>query len=286
MHHPAANALSSSDRGSGPYIKRFGRLERILHLMIIVSFFGLVMTGLPLLFLNEPWAHFLVRMHGGIGTAAIIHRCCAVITFTYAFLHFASLIWKFAHAEDKKEFFTGPNSMIPKAKDGKDMAQMFRYFFGRAPMPKFERYSYLEKFDYWAVTWGTTVIGGTGLLLWFPEFFSRFFPGWIFNVAIIIHGLEALLALVFKFTIHFFNGQLRPDKFPLDLVIFTGRATHQYIEEEHPLEYERLKREGRLAEKEVAPPPRWLYMFAATIGLSAIAIGLTLAVLVIWAIFR
>jgi cytochrome b subunit of formate dehydrogenase len=176
--------------------------------------------------------------------------------------------------------------MVPQPKDLRDMFAMFRWFFGRGPRPRFDRYSYLEKFDYWAVFWGVAIIGGSGLLLWFPELFARWLPGWVFNVAAIVHGDEALLALVFIFTIHFFNGQLRPEKFPLDLVIFTGRATKAYMEEEHPLELERLEREGNLEVHVAPPPPRGLYIASALIGTSAILLGLTIAGLVIWATFR
>ena len=85
--------------------------------------------------------------------------------------------------------------------------------------------TYWEKFDYWAVFWGMAIIGGSGLMLWFPEAFARVLPGWVFNIALLVHGEEALLAVGFIFTIHFFNSHLRPDKFPMDMVIFTGRVT-------------------------------------------------------------
>jgi cytochrome b subunit of formate dehydrogenase len=197
-----------------------------------------------------------------------------------------TLTRKLLAGPDRKQLFWGPNSMVPQPKDLRDMVAMFRWFFGRGPRPRFDRFSYLEKFDYWAVFWGVAVIGGSGLLLWFPELFARWLPGWVFNVAAIVHGDEALLALVFIFTIHFFNGQLRPEKFPLDLVIFTGRATKAYMEEEHPLELERLEREGTLEVLVAPPPPRGLYIASALIGTGALLIGLTIAGLVIWATFR
>jgi len=282
----AQRALATSDRGSGPYLWRFGPVERVLHLMVIISFFGLVVTGLPLHFAHEPWARFLIRMHGGVEVAGIIHRVCAVITFTYFTIHLVTLTRRLLRAENPRRLLWGPDSMVPQPKDLRDMIDTFRWFFGRGPRPRFDRYSYLEKFDYWAVFWGVAVIGGSGVLLWFPELFARWLPGWVFNVATIVHGDEALLALVFIFTIHFFNGQLRPEKFPLDLVIFTGRATQEYMEEEHPLELERLEREGLLAQRVAPPPPRWLYLASALVGTSAILVGLTLAALVIWATFQ
>ncbi|HUF68000.1 MAG TPA: hypothetical protein VMM79_05050 [Longimicrobiales bacterium] len=284
--HTPVRAVASSDRGKGPYLWRFSPLERVLHLMVIVSFFGLVITGIPLHFSHEPWAHFIIRLHGGVEVAGVIHRICAVITFAYFVTHVGSILRKLVLGPDRKRMLWGPDSMVPQPKDLQDLIQMLKWFVGLGPRPQFDRFSYLEKFDYWAVFWGIAVIGGSGLLLWFPEFFARWLPGWAFNVATIVHGDEALLALVFIFTIHFFNGQLRPEKFPLDLVIFTGRATTEYMEDEHPLELERLERD-RLLERRVAPPPpRGLYIAAAIFGAGAILIGLTLAGLVIWATFK
>ena len=150
----------------------------------------------------------------------------------------------------------------------------------------FDRYSYMEKFDYWAVFWGIAIIGGSGLLLWFPIFFSRFLPGWIFNVATIVHGDEALLAMGFIFTIHFFNSNLRPEKFPIDVVIFTGRARESYMKEEHPLEYEREHAAGNLAALEEPPPSRTAYLWSVTLGFIAIATGLVLTGLVLYAVLR
>jgi cytochrome b subunit of formate dehydrogenase len=252
--------------------------------MVIVSFFGLVVTGLPLHFSHEPWAAFIIRFHGGVETAGVIHRICALITFTYFFIHIGSILRKLS-GPDRGRMLWGPDSMVPQPKDLRDLLQMTKWFAGLGRPPRFDRFSYLEKFDYWAVFWGIAVIGGTGLLLWFPEFFARWLPGWIFNVATIVHGDEALLALVFIFTIHFFNGQLRPEKFPLDLVIFTGRATKGYMEDEHPLEVDRLKDTGLLEQRVAPPPPHGLYVAAAIFGAAAILTGLTIAGLVIWASF-
>ena len=125
---------------------------------------------------------------------------------------------------------------------------------GSGRSPTFDRWTYWEKFDYWAVFWGMAIIGGSGLLLWFPVFFGRLLPGWMFNIAALVHGEEALLAVGFIFTIHFFNGHLRPEKFPMDTVIFTGRISEHELKDERAVEYERSPREGALAAKE-APPP-------------------------------
>jgi len=279
-------AISASHRGPGPYFQRFTVLERTLHAFIIISFFGLVITGIPLHFSSSPWAGTFVKAIGGFQTAGFVHRFCAILTFGYFFTHVATLTVRAFRSTNKQDLLWGPNSMVPQPKDILDIVQQFRWFLGLGPRPKFDRFSYMEKFDYWAVFWGVAIIGGSGLLLWFPEFFSLLFPGWIFNIATIVHGDEALLALGFIFTIHFFNVHLRPEKFPIDVVIFTGSATEQYMEEEHPLEYERLKAEGRLESLEVEPPSTVFYGWSIILGFMALALGIGLIGLVIWSVLQ
>ena len=276
--------LSVSERGQGPLLWRFSRVDRVLHALMVISFLGLVVTEIPLHFSYAPWARRAVRFFGGFEAAGLIHRMCAIITFGYFFGHIITLIVRFRRAPSAKRFFLGPNSMVPQKKDLEDVIQQFKWYFGRGPKPRFDRFSYMEKFDYWAVFWGVAIIGGSGMMLWFPEFFSGFLPGWMFNVATIIHGDEALLALGFIFTIHFFNVHLRPEKFPIDLVIFTGRATAEYMREEHPLEYERLQAEGKLDERVAPPVDRTYYVWSIAMGFAALAMGVTTVALVIWTV--
>jgi hypothetical protein len=93
-------------------------------------------------------------------------------------------------------------------------------------------------------------------VMWLPGFFGSFLPGWVFNVAAIFHGEEAFLAVVFLFTVHFFNNHFRPDKFPLEVVMFTGTFSLEEFKHEHPLEYQRLVESGELESRLVdAPSP-------------------------------
>jgi cytochrome b subunit of formate dehydrogenase len=276
--------IAVSDQGQGPYLRRFGPVERTTHALVIVSFLGLVATGIPLRFAYAAWAAPFMRFLGGPGSAGFIHRFCATITFGYFFIHLGTVTRNLIRAKDKRAIFWGPQSMVPQPKDLRDVIGMFKWFVGLGPHPKFDRYSYMEKFDYWAVFWGVAIIGGSGLLLWFPTFFARFLPGWTFNIATIVHGDEALLALGFIFTIHFFNVHLRPEKFPIDLVIFTGRARAEYFEEEHPLEYERNREEGKLEALQVPAPSRATYLWSMALGFTALAVGVFLVLLVIYAL--
>jgi hypothetical protein len=130
------------------------------------------------------------------------------------------------------------------------------------------------------------IIGGSGLLLWFPAFFAHLLPGWLYNIALLIHGEEALLAVAFIFTIHFFNGHLRPDKFPMDTVIFTGSVDEKEFKAERPEEYERLLAEGRLDALVVPPPSSRLVRRGRIVGTLAIVVGLSLFGLIVYAVIN
>jgi hypothetical protein len=130
------------------------------------------------------------------------------------------------------------------------------------------------------------IIGTSGLMLWFPAFFARFVPGWVFNIALVVHGEEALMAMVFIFTVHFFNGHLRPDKFPMDLVIFTGRVSVEELKHERPAEYERMVAEDSLRDVMTSPPSVNLVTVGRLVGTLAVCIGLTVAVLAIYALLH
>ncbi len=262
---------------------RFSLFHRYMHGLVIISFLGLALTGMPLKYCNTKWAWDIAHCMGGFQAAGLIHRICAVITFGY-FLGHLIYLFHFFLFKNKEPFFKyilGPNSMVPNLKDARDLIDNIKYFIGMGPKPKFDRWTYWEKFDYWAVFWGMFMIGGSGLLLWFPTFFSNFFPGWVLNIAAIIHSDEALLASGFIFTFHYIHTHIRGDKFPMDSVIFTGRISLEELKEERPLEYERLVNEGRLNEIETEATPKWLKNFSKVVGFSALIVGLIIVGLII-----
>ena len=151
------------------------------------------------------------------------------------------------------------------------------------PRPQYGRWTYWEKFDYFAVFWGMLVIGSTGLTLWFPELFTLVLPGWAINVATIIHSDEALLATGFIFTVHFFNTHLRPEKFPMDLVIFTGRMPVEEFQDDKPAEYEDLVGKGEL-EKSLVEPYQPIVIRAIRVFASvALFTGFSIIVMILYA---
>jgi thiosulfate reductase cytochrome b subunit len=193
-----------------------------MHATVILTFLTLAITGLPLKFDNAPWAQTMMNMMGGLDAARIIHRIAAIGTFGYMVFHLIHLGIRIIFKHERGLFW-GPDSMVPQWQDIKDMFANVRYFLYLGPHPEGDRWSYWEKFDYLAVFWGVMIIGLSGLMLWFPEFFTRFLPGWTINAAAVIHSDEALLATGFIFVFHFFHTHLRPESFPMDPVVFTGR---------------------------------------------------------------
>jgi cytochrome b subunit of formate dehydrogenase len=270
---------SSSSR----FVRRFDAFDRTLHAFLMFSFLGLAATGLPLLFSDEAWARTMVAVLGSFEVAGWLHRVCASLLIVVFALHLFRLTRRVVVGKEWGVLW-GPSSMVPQPRDITDLVGHMKWFVGKGPRPKFDRYTYWEKFDYWAVFWGMGIIGLSGLFLWFPMFFSQFMPGWIFNVALLIHGEEALLAVGFIFTLHFFNGHLRPEKFPMDRVIFTGRVSVAELEAERPDEYARLVRTGDLAALHTDAPPDWLLRLGTAIGTIAITIGLLLVGLILYAV--
>lgn len=263
---------------------RFGRIHRRLHVLVIISFLGLAITGMTLKFSYIWWAQLISNLLGGFESAGYIHRICAVITFFYFGTH---VIFLFRDKRQKKvtwrQYLFNKNSMLPNRNDLKEAWQTLKWFIGLGARPQYGRYTYWEKFDYFAVFWGVAIIGSTGLILWFPEFFTYFLPGWFINVATIIHSDEALLAVGFIFTVHFFNTHFRPDKFPMDTVIFTGRVPVEEMKIDRPREYNEVTESGSLKDMLVEPLPSVVVKGLRIFGATALTIGIILILLIIWA---
>ncbi len=260
------------------YFLRFTLAQRYLHAVLFTSFLVLAATGLMMRFSGSIWAIRFAKMVGGFGAILFFHKFCALV-LTLAFLIHLRDIFARGLFNREKGIFWGPTSMVANWKDVKDLFGHFRWFLGLGPKPAFERYAYWEKFDYWAVFWGMMIIGFSGYAMWFAPFFAHFLPGWALNAVLVIHSEEGLLAILFIFSIHFVNTHLRPDSFPMDMVIFTGRESEEEFKERRPKEYARMVAEGKSATRITDAPPPWLINFSRVVGFTAILIGLTLLVL-------
>ncbi|MFN8179749.1 MAG: cytochrome c3 family protein [bacterium] len=286
MFHRRERAVSENATAERYWIRRFSLPQRITHLFVIVSFLSLATTGMMLRFSGLPWTEFLAKALGGVKGAGIIHRIAATITFGYFTFHLSTLIvLKRKRRVPWKELLLGRDSMMFNRKDLSDFVATMKWFFGRGPRPEYGRWTYWEKFDYLAVFWGVAIIGASGLMLWFPEFFTHVLPGWLLNVATIIHSDEALLAVGFIFTIHFFNTHLRPEAFPMDTVVFTGLAPLSEYRENRPAEYEQMKASGDLRKRMTAQGPSPATMILVRIfGFTFLAVGVTLIGLIVFSL--
>jgi cytochrome b subunit of formate dehydrogenase len=263
---------------------RFTRLQRALHVCMIVSFLSLALTGLSLKFSYTGWAATLSHLLGGFQTAGFIHRTAAVLMFGVFFTHLYSLVQlKKREYKSWRHLLFGPDTMLPTRQDLRQFVGTMKWFLGIGPRPQYGRWTYWEKFDYFAVFWGIAVIGLTGLTLWFPIFFTRFLPGSFINIATVIHSDEALLATGFIFTVHFFNTHLRPEKFPMDTVIFTGHMPLEELKRDKPLEYEALVASGRLEENLEELQPEIVVRVVRAFAWIALTIGFSVVVWIIYA---
>ncbi len=276
---------------------RFSPFERFLHFLVVISFLLLVITGMPLKFYYTDWAKFMFGFMGGPEVARSLHHFGAVMTFAYFGLHLTDLVttlWRRrGHlrnpATGKLEFrrlrlaVFGPDSMVPSFQDWRDFVAHQKWFFGKGPRPQFDRWTYWERFDYFAVFWGIFAIGVSGLILWFPKFFTLFLPGWIINIAHVIHSDEALLAAGFIFTFHFFNTHFRIEKFPMDTVIFSGRISKTELLHERKRWYERLLADGKLDAHRMKDDWEGRKNIMRTFGFIFFTLGLILLGLIIYA---
>jgi len=269
---------------SKSYYIRFENHWRWLHIVVIFSFMGLAISGMVLKFAGTEWASFIANnILGGFEQAGFIHRFCSLLTLGYFLAHFLYMFKNWKKSEKSlKQFLFDKEGLIPTWTDLKEFFQTLRWFFGHKKQPRYGRWTYWEKFDYFAVFWGVAMIGFTGLTLWFPEFFTLFLPGWFLNVATIIHSDEALLATGFIFTVHFFNTHFRPEKFPMDPVIFTGKIPVEVFKHERPREYEILKKEGKFKEKLAKEPSKLSLFWWRIFGLFFLLLGFSLVGMIIW----
>ncbi|MBZ5527332.1 MAG: cytochrome c3 family protein [Acidobacteriia bacterium] len=263
---------------------RFTRLHRVLHTGMILCFMSLALTGLTLKFSYTGWAVTLSRLLGGFETAGYIHRAAAVVMFSVFVMHLLDLLRLKRHEYHSwKALLFGPDSMLPGRRDFSEFIATVKWFVGRGPRPSYGRWTYWEKFDYFAVFWGIAIIGATGLTLWFPVFFTRVLPGMFLNVATIIHSDEALLATGFIFTVHFFNTHLRPEKFPMDITIFTGRVALEEMRRDKPREVQALAAAGKLEEKMDAAYPPIVTRTIRAFAWSALAVGFSIVLWILYA---
>jgi len=220
-------------------IIRFDLNQRIQHVIMMTSFILLAATGIPLKFSEFGAAEWWISLWGGLETTRAVHHFFAwamVLDCVYHLIYVG-----YSVLGQKKPL---PVSMIPSLKDIKDFYSELAYLFGlKVKRPLYDRFNWREKFDYWAIFWGMFIIGGSGAVLMFPVLATRFFPGWIVPAALVAHGDEAMLAIIWIMIVHIFFNHFSPVSFPINKTIFTGKISEEQLKEEHPLEFKRLRPE-------------------------------------------
>jgi cytochrome b subunit of formate dehydrogenase len=283
--HVRAEALQNGDGKPVVYYSRWPAIWRLAHLCFAICTIMLVLTGMTLFNSQLSLASSISHLFGGPRVTGNVHRFFAIGFVGIFFWHIAYIFLRIGKNWKTFQWF-GPDSMIPNLNDLNDAIGMFKWFFGLAPKPQLDRFTYWEKFDYWAPFWGVTIIGGSGAMLWFKGFVATYLPGWVFNVATIFHGEEAVLAAGFLFTVHFFNNHWRPEKFPLDILMFTGKMPLEEFKREHLVEYKRLVADGELDKFLVDAPSRPMTVASTALGFTLMGAGLFLLVFVLYGFTR
>jgi len=231
---------------------RFTLAQRVEHLVLIVSFTMLAVTGLVQKFSTLELSVFAIRLMGGIETVRQIHHFFALVIIGLSVYHVAHIVHlTMVHKQQVQ--------MWPNRQDLRDAVQMVRFNLGRASSrPRFGRYSFEEKMEYWALIWGTVIMIITGLILWFPIGATEALPGEVIPVARSVHGWEALLAVLAILTWHLYHTVIKT----LNKSIFTGVMTEEEMQHEHPLEYQAMMAE---LQESIVPSPAMTLAPAATL---------------------
>jgi formate dehydrogenase subunit gamma len=220
------------------YIRRFSLRQSIEHIALMVIFTFLAATGLLQRFYTVPLAEWTILHVGGVEVLRLVHRVFALAFVGALAYHFAFLVWGLLVRRSGQ-------SMLVTTRDFSDVMKSLRYGLGMShERPAFGRFNYRQKFEYWGLIFGSVIITVTGLILMFPVQVTRFLPGQFVAASVVMHGWEATLAVLTILVWHLYEVVLRPEIFPADTSIFTGRISAERLKEEHELEFVRLMKQG------------------------------------------
>jgi cytochrome b subunit of formate dehydrogenase len=261
-------------------IIRFNAVHRLFHLFIMVTFLVQALTGLCRLLYTTAWGKAVTNFLGGYDSVSTIHNRVGVAMLLGFGVHVVYILLKVEWKALRRSLFH-PDSLVPRVQDVIHLGQRLRWFVGLGPPPAFDRWTYWEKFDYWAVFWGLPLLGLTGLLLMYPLAVSRLLTGWVLNVMLLLHRAEALLAMLYIFIVHFTIGHFRHGMFPMNECMFSGSVELEEVRREKPLWIVRLEEEGKLREAVVPGPQPWFRVAYFAFGYLALAVGLYLLLILL-----
>ncbi|HEX6083473.1 MAG TPA: cytochrome b/b6 domain-containing protein [Thermoanaerobaculia bacterium] len=221
-------------------VERMNRTQRIQHFLLVLSFFTLVVTGFALAWPDS----FFATITFGEGVRRIVHRVAAVVMLLVGAYHVWYMVFTKEGRQGLKDFWFS-------FKDAKDAAGVMKYYLGLSRVhPKMGRFTYAEKAEYWALVWGTIVMGVTGLMLWFEVQVSSWLnlPRWWVDVALLIHFYEAILATLAIIIWHLYAVIFDPDVYPVSWTWYDGKMREGQFRHEHELEWEKQKNEQQTTE--------------------------------------
>lgn len=237
---PRVKHAKFDENGRLVWYQRWHLQHRIQHLMLMISFGGLVLTGFPLKFAESPASKILMMLMGGVKGAGLLHRFCGLLLIFLSVYHVVWLILEYSKGKRS-------TAMLPRARDFTDVIDNFAFFLGIKRTPRFARYNYLEKFEYFAVAWGNSVMILTGLALWFPVFAQNHLPEWMFPLSLMLHDYEALLAALAIILWHLFNVHIHPTAYPQNPVWLTGKMPRKMMAHHHGEELAEIEAAYRTA---------------------------------------
>jgi len=256
--------MTTPDAGKPePAHPRFRTSDRVQHALMVLSFLVLAVTGIPqkFIYLNNHVLDDTIAVLGGIETVRVIHRWAATVLMLVTVFHLIAVGHRVLVRRARL-------SMLPRYQDVVDAWRSLRYNLGIAPeRPRMDRFTWEEKVEYWSLLWGTVVMIATGFMLWNPIATARFLPGQFIPAAQVVHGAEAILAILAVLVWHFYAVHLRS----FNRSIFTGRMPEHEMEEEHPLELERL-RHGPETEPDPAELARRQRLFVPVAAVAAVVL--------------
>jgi formate dehydrogenase gamma subunit len=220
--------VSAHLRSSGRPVLRMSLSQRGQHAVLALSFIVLAITGFALKF-PDSWAAKLLGSSEEFRRWA--HRIAGIVLLVVGAYHIVYLLT----SKDGRRLV---KDLFPVKQDLADVWAAVQYLFGlSAEKPKIGRFGYAEKMEYWAVVWGTIIMGVTGLMIWFKMDVTQWLPRWAVDVALTIHYYEAILACLAIVVWHFYHVIFDPDVYPLNMACWDGRVSEHWQQEEHPLEF-------------------------------------------------
>jgi formate dehydrogenase gamma subunit len=245
MNEADLNQKKNETELENEFVLRWTPAQRFQHMVMLVSFLLLMITGLPLIFPQSEFLNKIFFFAGSFGFRGLVHRIAAVALIILCIYHVCYCLFSEVGHRDLR-------SMMPRLQDFKDVIALIAYDLGlKAEHPKFDRFNYAEKLEYMSVVWGSAIMILTGLMLWFEGTALAILPKWVWDVALVIHSYEAILAFLAIIIWHFYNVHLNPEVFPMSRVWLDGKISLKQLKQHHPLEFERLMAERERTSKDL-----------------------------------